>query len=81
MATVDFTKDVAPTLTAYCTPCHAGPDAKDGVDVTKLTAADKDKFGKLLEEIEGGKMPPAKAKQLPAEEKAKLIEHLKTLAG
>lgn len=82
MAKVDFEKDVKPNLTNFCGQCHTGASAKDGVDITVLTAADKDKFAKLAEEVEAGKMPPPKAaKQPTTEERAKLVADLKALAG
>jgi hypothetical protein len=81
MAAVDFEKDLKPALTTYCTPCHAGTEPKKGIDVTKLTAADKDKFGKIASEIEGGKMPPKDAKQPSEDEKKKVVDGLKALAG
>lgn len=82
MKTVDFEKDVKPTLTNFCGQCHTGAGAKDGVDITVLTATDKDKFAKLAEEVEARKMPPPKAAKQPTDdERAKLVADLKALAG
>ena len=81
MSTVDYDKDVKPTLATYCAPCHIGPDSQEGIDVSVVAATDKAKLAKMLHEIEEGKMPPEKSKQIPAADKAKLVEHLKSFAG
>jgi len=81
MATVDFEKDVKPGLVSFCTPCHAGAEPQEGLDVTKLTGSEKASFAKMGKVVEAGEMPPEKSKQPTAEERAKLAEQLKALSG
>lgn len=81
IAAVNFDTDVKPQLVKHCGQCHTGPEAKDGVDVTVLTAADKDKLMKLYKQIDSAKMPPPKAPQIPVEESKKLLADLKAVAG
>jgi cytochrome c553 len=81
---VDFSKDVKPSLKTYCVSCHGSTDPKGQVDLSKYkTNADVKKAKKVwataLKEIEGKKMPPYGAKSLPNDVRAKLVSRLKTL--
>lgn len=76
-ATVDFAKDVQPTLQNYCLPCH-GEGGKGGLNVTSADA--KGMASKMAGVLESKKMPPANApKALPDDERTKLVEQLKSL--
>lgn len=76
-AAPDFESVVRPMLVQNCTPCHEGPEAKDGIDVTKVGKDETAKLMKMVSEVEEGKMPPKTAKPLDPETKKKLLEALK----
>lgn len=82
----DFEKDIKPTLTNYCLPCHAGAKPAGQVDVTKLATnadakANMASIAKMIDQVESAKMPPEKGKPLPDSDRAKLVKDLKSLGS
>lgn len=68
---------VEPLVTAKCFGCHAGDEAKGGIDLRTLMAAapaarDFDVWERVRDAIEGGDMPPPKAQPLAQEERTAL---------
>ena len=65
-----FRETVQPFLKTYCTPCHSGDKPKAELDLSAFTSADavaKDlrRWETVLEQLEGSRMPPGKAKEHP----------------
>jgi hypothetical protein len=68
---------VEPVFTAKCFGCHAGDQAKGGIDLRALMATapasrDFDVWQRVRDAIEGGDMPPPKAEPLAPAERATL---------
>jgi hypothetical protein len=78
-ASPDWTA-VEPLLGAACYGCHAGADAKGGVDLRGRAAAPEiagrfDFWQGVVDVIEGGDMPPPNAKPLAAESRAAILAY------
>ncbi|MCE9562663.1 MAG: DUF1592 domain-containing protein [Planctomycetes bacterium] len=82
-----FQEKVLPFLNTYCIECHNAKKASGELNLAKFTSADK-----ILEDfrqwehvatfMKKEEMPPAKAKQPPAELRAEILAHLeKVLLG
>lgn len=68
-----------PFLTKYCTGCHTGARAPDGIDLSTLAGAKKDKSEIMAHAVRTPRskpMPPATSPQPTADERAKLGEWL-----
>lgn len=82
--TVDFVKDVKPTMESYCAPCHLGEGKKgitlDEFQTNEQATANKGKLARMLAEVEAGKMPPPNGKPLPEDVKTKLVADMKSLS-
>lgn len=62
----------------FCMDCHSGPDGEAGVDLEGMAAADSlasdyRVWGKVLEMLRAGKMPPEDADQLSPAQREQLI--------
>jgi hypothetical protein len=73
-----FRDTVHPFLKTYCTECHAGPRAKAHLDLSAYAsvdavARDLSTWETVLEQLDMGMMPPAKAKQQPPAELRKAV--------
>ena len=71
-------KSIEPLLKERCYECHGGKKTKGDVDLKKLDADPKvdtefTVWEKVKESVEEGDMPPAKSKQLTADEKKALL--------
>jgi hypothetical protein len=65
-----FRETVHPFLKTYCTECHSGKKPRGGLDLGAYgavadVARDIRRWETVLEHVEAGAMPPAKAKQHP----------------
>ncbi len=79
-----FNDTVHPFLSTYCTDCHSGAKPKGDLDLSAYAAGDaatKDsrRWETVLEQLETGTMPPAKAKQPPAEMRQKVVAWIREL--
>jgi hypothetical protein len=68
-----FRETVRPFLETYCLKCHSGDKPKGDMNLgafttTELVAKDLPHWELVLEQLEAGSMPPAKAKQKPTNE-------------
>ena len=78
-----FTAEAAPLLAKYCGNCHNPTKAKGGVDISRFGveaafALDLKTGRQILENIEGGAMPPDDAPQPTPNEQAKLVAALQS---
>jgi hypothetical protein len=78
-ASPDFTGDVKPLLENYCFKCHGNGKKKGGLALDTFlaqpTAAAHEKdWGKVLENLRTGDMPPDDAKQPTDEQRQKLMK-------
>ncbi len=82
-----FRSDVAPFLKTYCLGCHSGEKPKGDLDLgaftsAKSVASDLPRWELVLEQLDAGSMPPAKAKRHPsAEEGREIIAWIKSVRG
>jgi hypothetical protein len=65
-----FRTEIRPFLETYCLGCHSGEKPKGDLDLSAFTSAesvakDLKRWETVLEQLEAGSMPPAKAKQKP----------------
>ena len=74
-----FRSEVRPFLEAFCIGCHGKDDPEGDLDLASFTSAeavakDLPRWELVLEQLEAGSMPPAKAKSKPTgDAKASLI--------
>ena len=78
-----FATEAAPILAKYCGACHNPTKAKGGVSVAGFGieaafAVDSKTGRKILDNVEGGAMPPDDAPPIPPAELAKLVAHLQS---
>ena len=78
-----FATEAAPILAKYCGACHNPTKSKGGVSVASFGieaafAVDSKTGRKILDNVEGGAMPPEDAPQIPPAERAKLLAHLQS---
>src|SRR3954447_22784985 len=69
---------VQPFLTTYCVSCHGGEKPKGDVNLSRYqdfdaVAKDWRRWESVLEQIEAGRMPPAKAKEQPTAEARRAV--------
>jgi mono/diheme cytochrome c family protein len=69
----DFDAAVQPFLKTYCASCHGGEKPKGDLNLTgykdiETVAKDWRRWEAVLEQIDTGRMPPAKAKEQPSAE-------------
>ena len=69
-------------LKSLCVDCHSGDDAEAGVDIAGLNLdwndpANLDRWGKLLDRVELGEMPPPETDQPSATERKHFVTSLK----
>ena len=81
-----FNDTVHPFLSTYCTECHSGKKPKGDVDLTvygdsEAVAKDSRRWETVLEQLDTGTMPPAKAKQPPAELRQKVVAWVREVRG
>ena len=74
-----FREEVAPLLARYCNGCHGSAKPKGGLDLTAFideaaVARAPKVWGRVLEYVEGGDMPP-EGKPRPTAEEASRIAH------
>ncbi|HWE38990.1 MAG TPA: DUF1592 domain-containing protein [Isosphaeraceae bacterium] len=67
-----FRETVRPFLETYCLRCHRGDKPKGDMDLSVFTTAesvakDLPRWALVVEQLDGGTMPPAKAKPRPTE--------------
>src|SRR5215203_3221892 len=70
---VRFHESVRPFLETYCLECHGKVEPEGDLDLSAFTTAgsvamDLPRWELVLEQLEAGSMPPAKAKRKPAAE-------------
>ncbi len=81
-ADASFAKTAAPFVNKYCVECHGQTKPKGGVRLHGLSAAnvanaDAETWGKVLEALEFGDMPPSKAPQPTKAEVAQVTAWVK----
>ena len=81
-AVAQFKKDVQPLLANYCYDCHGDGEKKgqvafDGFASDDALVDNKDLWLKVLKNVRGGIMPPARKSQPTAEEKQALEKWIK----
>ena len=79
-----FARDVAPVLKETCLGCHNGTKAKGNLNLERLgdptsIAAELATWGKVLQAVEDGVMPPADQPPLSDETSAHLVATLQSL--
>ena len=80
-----FTETVRPFVEANCVACHDAKTRKGDLDLTGFqtsasVANDLDSWDLVLEQLEAGTMPPAKAKKHPsAQERAEVVAWIKAI--
>ena len=74
----DFQKNIRPLLENYCYDCHGGDEKKGSVSFEDLKSnndiLNHDLWLKVLKNLRGGLMPPAKRKERPTAEERQRIE-------
>ena len=73
-----FTDQIEPLLSGLCTDCHGSKDPKgaisfENIDANLQTGTDIETWGKILDRLVLGEMPPADREQPSAKERADLI--------
>src|SRR5947209_2510831 len=73
-----FSGTVRPFLETYCLGCHGKDRPKGDLDLSAFTTADSvardlPRWDLVLEQLEAGTMPPAKAKSRPADEARRAV--------
>ena len=71
-----FRDSVAPFLKTYCLGCHGGEKPKGDLDLSAFTtagsvASDLPRWDLVLEQLDAGSMPPAKAKAHPSADESR----------
>ena len=79
-----FAARIVPFLKANCVTCHGPAKKKGGVTLHEIGAEPTDSkametWGKVLEQLEIGEMPPAEKKQPSALERSQVIQWIKDL--
>src|SRR3954452_7824605 len=75
---IRFRETVRPFLETYCLGCHGKDRPKGDLDLSAFTTADSvardlPRWDLVLEQLEAGTMPPAKAKTRPADEARRAV--------
>jgi mono/diheme cytochrome c family protein len=78
-----FQARIQPLLKTYCADCHGGEKPKAKIDLSGARTreqlfAERDLWLRVLEQIEGGKMPPKDEAQLRAQDRDTLATWLRT---
>ena len=78
---IDYAKQIKPLLTRYCFRCHGakrqrGDIRLDGLDPDMVKGPDAEGWHAALDMINGGEMPPSKAKQMKDEERRLVVRWL-----
>jgi hypothetical protein len=73
-----FRDEIRPFLENYCVSCHGGEKPKSDLDLSVYpsvasVAADLKRWDLVVEQLEAGTMPPAKAKKRPAEGQSRAV--------
>ncbi len=81
-----YTAEAAPVLAKYCGACHNPTKAKGGFDISRFGAEaafalDLKTGRKILDNLEGGAMPPDDAPQILPVEQAKLVAALQSVVS
>lgn len=81
---MEFKSFAQPFMKKYCTGCHTGKNAPDGVDLSKIVSvATAKKHVKMLkegvEEMAHKKMPPQGSPQPNSQEKTRFTNWVKSL--
>src|SRR5688500_13177908 len=70
-----FDRDIAPLFATYCTGCHGGADAPEGVrldfatedEARQRAAEDEDFWTRVVRNVSSGQMPPPYAPRKPSD--------------
>ncbi len=81
---VDFQKQVAPLLRKYCADCHGPKVAKGGINVLSASGdaailQGRKTWKRILDNVEGGAMPPEDKPQPTEAESALIVGYLQSL--
>src|SRR5215210_1799922 len=70
-----FDREVAPLLATYCTGCHSGPNAPEGINLSfaneeearQKAATDDEFWSRVVRNASSGQMPPPYAQKKPTD--------------